>query len=208
MTKKESSKSALELTSEQLAITHLKQGNLAGLSVLVQIFQVKAVHAALLIVNDQGTAEEIVQEAFLRAFHKIDQFDDHRPFGPWFLRSVIHAALKVAKSQTRTEPFEESQNGSCTADWLIDPGLDPQEIAEKEEVRVAVWQALEQLTPNQRAAVVLRYFLEEDEQEMIRELNHPLTTIKWWLHSARQRLQQILRSYDGVEPECEEVEHE
>ncbi len=208
MTKTESLKSAHELTSEQLAITHLKQGNLAGLGVLVQIYQVKAVHAALLIVSDQGTAEEIVQEAFLRAYQKIDQFDDRRPFGPWFLRSVIHAALKVAKSQTRTESFEEPQNGSRTADWLIDPGLDPQEIAEKEEVRAAIWQALRQLTPDQRSAVVLRYFLDENEQEMIRELNRPLTTIKWWLHSARQRLQQVLRSYDGVEPECEEVEHE
>ena len=208
MTKTESLKSAHALTSEQQAITHLKQGNLAGLSVLVQIHQVKAVHAALLIVNDQGTAEEIVQEAFLRAFRKIDQFDDRRPFGPWFLRSVIHAALKVANSQKKIEALEEPQNGSRTADWLIDPGLDPQEIAEKEEVRAAIWQALGQLTPNQRTAVVLRFFLDENENEMIQELNRPLTTVKWWLYSARQRLRLILRPYAGVEPECEEVEHE
>jgi hypothetical protein len=55
-----------------------------------------------------------------------------------------------------------------------------------------IWNALEQLTPDQRAAVVLRYYLEEDEQAMVQELGRPLTTIKWWLHAARQRLRQIL----------------
>ena len=161
-----------------------------------------------MIVGDQGTAEEIVQEAFLQAYRKIDQFDDRRPFGPWFLRSVIHAALKAAARQKRVEPLEEPQDGRYAAEWLIDPGLGPQEIAETAEVREAIWQALAQLTPDQRAAVVLRYFLDESENEMIQELNRPLTTVKWWLHAARQRLRKILRPSHDSETDCQEVDRE
>lgn len=208
MTQSESSTSADLLTNEKQAIAHLKQGNLAGLAVLVQAHQVKAVHAVLLIVRDQGTAEEIVQEAFLQAYRKIDQFDDRRPFGPWFMRSAIHAALKIAEKQKRVEALEEPQDGSRIAKWLVDPGLAPHEIVETAEFREAVWQALARLTPNQRATVVMRYFLDESESEMVSQLNRPLTTIKWWLHSARQKLKQNLSELQEAESESQEVGHD
>jgi RNA polymerase sigma-70 factor, ECF subfamily len=199
---------AARLANEQQAVTHLKQGNIAGLAVLVQSYQVKAVHAALLIVRDRSTAEEIVQEAFLHAYRKINQFDERCPFGPWFMRSVIHAALKTAASQARSQPLEEPPDGNGALEWLIDPGLSAHEIAEQTELREAVWKALGQLTPNQRAAVVLRYFLDESESEMIQQLDRPLTTVKWWLHTARQQLRDLLRPFHETEMESQEVERE
>ncbi len=196
------------LAVEQQAITHLKQGNVAGLAVLVHQYQVKAVHAALLIVRDQATAEDIVQDAFLQAYRKIGQFDERRPFGPWFLRSVIHSAIKAAERQLRAVSLEAQAEADGWAEWLIHPGPGPEAWAEKTEIREAIWNALEQLTPDQRAAVVLRYYLEEDEQAMVRELGRPLTTIKWWLHAARQRLRQILQPLRATELDGQEVNHE
>jgi RNA polymerase sigma-70 factor (ECF subfamily) len=198
------------LATDQPAITCLKQGDLTGLATLVQYYQVEAVHAALLIVWDRGTAEEIVQEAFLQAYRKIGQFDDHRPFGPWFLRIVINAALKAADRQKRSVPIDEAEDGrrgtdSRVAEWLIDPCPGPEELAETDEMRETVWQALEQLTPDQRAAVVLRYFLDQDEREMIQALDRPLTTVKWWLHAARKRLRKLLHPIDHGESERQEV---
>lgn len=199
---------ANRLANEQHAIAQLKQGKIAGLAVLVATYQVEAVHAALLIVQDRGTAEEVVQEAFLRAYQKIDQFDESRRFGPWFLRSVIHAALKTAKSQNRFTPLEETDETKHAAAWLIDPGHGPQEVMDKSELRHVIWQALEQLTPGQRATVVMRYFLDETENEMSQNLNRPRTTVKWWLHSARKRLKHILHPLVRSEEEKLEVEHE
>lgn len=193
---------------EQQAITHLKQGNVAGLAVLVQKYQVKAVHAALLIVRDQATAEDIVQDAFLQAYRKIGQFDERRPFGPWFLRSVIHNAIKTAERQQRTVSLEAQAEETGLAEWLIQPGPGPEAWAEETDIRDSIWKALEQLSPNQRAAVVLRYYLEEDEQAMVRELGRPLTTIKWWLHAARQRLRQILLPIRTTDLDGQEANHE
>jgi RNA polymerase sigma-70 factor, ECF subfamily len=199
---------ANQQVNEQQAIAQLKHGNINGLVFLVQTYQVEAVHAALLILGDRGLAEEIVQETFLRAYQKIDQFDLDRRFGPWFLRSVINAALKVAEKQSRREPLEETPDGLQAAEWLIDPEPGPQEVIEANEAEETIWRALALLTPAQRAVIVMRYFLDESEAEMIEQLNRPLTTIKWWLHSARQRLRQLLRPKLMVPADRQEVEHE
>lgn len=194
--------------TDQQAISRLKQGDLAGLARLVQSYQARAVHTALLIVRDRGLAEDIVQEAFLQAYRKIGQFDERRPFGPWFLRIVLNAALKAAQREKRSIPLEEPEEGGPVAGWLIDPRLGPEELAETAETRAAVWRAMGQLTPHQRAAVVLRYFLDKNEREMIQELPYPLTTIKWWLHAARQRLRLLLKPAGAEESEYQEVEHD
>jgi len=93
---------------EKLAIARLKQGNLDGMEALVKHHQVRAVSAAYLIVRDPFLAEDIVQEAFLRAAERIDQFDESRPFGPWFLRSVINASITAC---SRVAPF-------CSPRWF------------------------------------------------------------------------------------------
>ena len=61
--------------NEQLAITMLKHGDIQGLKILVEIYEVRAVHAVILIVGDRDQAEDIVQSAFIRVFERIDQDD-------------------------------------------------------------------------------------------------------------------------------------
>jgi len=192
---------------EQHAIRLLKAGDLQGLEPLVQRYYFRAVKSAYLVVHDRDEAEDIVQNAFLHAYEKIDQLAGER-FGPWFLRSVINAALKTAARQKRFEPLEELSDDIPVAKWLVDPNLGPQEIVETAELREAIWQALRQLTPDQRKAVVLRYFMGESEREMIEQLDRPLTTIKWWLHAARQRLRRTLSQLYTSEEESQEVERE
>ncbi len=75
---------------------------------------------------------------------------------------------------------------------LVDPAPLPEDQVEDREASEAVWQALKKLPPNQRAAIVLRYFLDMDEQEMARRLNSPVGTVKWWLYAARKRLAAII----------------
>ena len=181
---------------ENQAIARLKQGDLSGLEELVQRYQVRAVQAAYLVVRDRPLAEDVVQAAFIRASEKIGQFDDRRPFGPWFLRSVIHAAIKVAGQQERLVPLDGDADGDlpALAERLASPEPLPEDWVESEETRRAVWQALGTLPPGQRAVIVMRHFLEMSDAEAAAELDRPLTTVKWWLHASRRRLRQLLRS--------------
>jgi RNA polymerase sigma-70 factor (ECF subfamily) len=192
--KNTSTQEQMYLSSEEKAVSMLRKGDISGLSILVQKYQVKAVHTALFITHDLYTAEEVVQDSFVKVFQKISQFDETRPFSPWFLRIVINAAIKRAKKQKKFLAMDKPDDENNIEDWLIDQTKSPEELAESAEIQALVWQAIEKLNPNQRAVIVLKYFLEDTESEIVNQLGKPLTTIKWWLYIARQQLKQMINS--------------
>lgn len=181
---------------EQQAIRILKGGDLAGLDTLTQLYYFRAVKTAYLIVQDRAEAEDIVQSAFVHAYHRIDQLASES-FGPWFMRSVINAAIKAAQKQKRQVSLsaETGVEALSFEDLLIDQQPSPEVMVEMDELSQEVWQALHRLPADQRAAVVLKYYLGMSEAEMTAELNQPLSTIKWRLYAARQRLKNMLRPY-------------
>lgn len=172
--------------TEREAIARLKHGDISGLEILVRSYQKRATQAAYLIVRDWAAAEDIAQAAFLRAYEHIDQFDAARPFGPWFLRSVVNSALMFLEREKRQVPLETPERSF--EELLVAPDL-----TDDADMRHVVWAALEQLSAPQRAAIVLRYFLDLSEDEMAERLNVPSGTVKWRLHAARKRLRTLLR---------------
>ncbi len=183
---------------EKQAIALLKHGDMDALEVLVHIYQLKAVRTACLIVGDRALAEDIVQSAFIRAGEKIEQFDPQRPFGPWFLRSVVNDAIKIAKRQKRLVSLDADESEGEFD--LTDPAPMPDELIETQQTSQAIWKALDRLPPNQRSAIVLRYYLGMSEDEMVVMMNSPAGTIKYWLYTARQRLKNLLHSVRSAEP--------
>jgi RNA polymerase sigma-70 factor (ECF subfamily) len=179
---------------EREAIAHLQVGDVGGLEVLVRRYQVRAVRTAYLVTRDRSLAEDVVQAAFVKAYERIGQFDPSRPFGPWFLRSVLHDAIKVARARDRQGSLDAIiQGGETGNDGVTDERPGPEELWARAETAEEVWAALGQLTPDQRAAVVARYFLGMSEAEMTGALACPPSTVKWRLHAARNRLRVLLR---------------
>lgn len=179
---------------ERQVIARLQQGDLSGLEVLVKRYQVQAVQAACLIVQDKVVAEDIVQNALIVAVEKIHQYDPERPFGPWFFRIVVNASIKAAKRQTRLISLEEKREGDdvTLADLLADTQPQPDEWFEQEEIRVQVWQALDRLPIDQKAVIMMRHFLDMSESEMMDQLQRPKSTIKYLLRVAREQLRRFL----------------
>jgi RNA polymerase sigma-70 factor (ECF subfamily) len=176
---------------EKQAISRLKQGDPNGLEALVGLFQLQALRAASLITGDCPLAEDIVQNAFLRAAERIGQFDAERRFGPWFLQIVVNDAIKAAQFQKRRVSLDDEEHGETIG--LADPAPLPEKLVETKETRQVVWRALGKLPPDQRAAIVMRYYLGMSEDEMTDELDRPAGTVKWRLHDARRRLEDLLR---------------
>ena len=174
----------------------MRGGDVGGLEVLVRIYQGRAVHAAHLIVGERAPAEDVAQDAFVRAFERIGSFDSGRRFGPWFMRIVVNGAIDAASRGRRRAAREAPLGGAPgmegTAD-VADREPLPEELAEREDLRGRVLEALSGLPPAQRAAVVQRYYLGMSEAEMASGGQSPAGTIKWRLHAARKRLSEFLR---------------
>jgi RNA polymerase sigma-70 factor (ECF subfamily) len=187
---------------ERRAIARLKRGDIGGLEPLVRKYQMQALHTAYLIARDPSLAEDIVQSAFIRVWERIEQFDDTRPFGPWFLRIVANDAMKAATRLRRFVPLDspaiDDDSSGVPQEWLADRSAGPDELLERAETRVELWQALGTLPPAQREAMVLRYFLELSEADVAGRQGVATGTVKWRLHAARGRLAGLL---SGLRPE-------
>ena len=186
---------------DRIAISRLKQGDLTGLESLVNRYQVQAVHAAYLIVWSRALAEDIAQTAFVKVAERVHQFDEERPFVPWFFRIVVNDAIKVARKEKRTVSLEEQVDESTgqIARWLTDPALQPEQVLEGKEAHQSILKAIQSLPPEQRAVIVMRYFLELSEVDMSAKMDRPVSTIKWWLREARKRLRDLIGSSQGFE---------
>jgi RNA polymerase sigma-70 factor, ECF subfamily len=181
---------------DQIAISRLKQGDLDSLETLVNRYQVQAIHAAYLILYDRASAEDVAQTAFVKAAERIQQFDEHRPFAPWFFRIVVNDALKTAQKQKRAVSLDEQLEEPVAqlAKWLIDPALQPEPLLEQKETCRNILNAIQSLPPEQRAVIVMRYYLDMSEAELSIKMERPLSSIKWWLRDARKRLRGLMDS--------------
>jgi len=172
---------------EQQAIQRLKNGDIGGLEFLVARHQVKAVRAAYLVTRDLGLAEDVVQDCFIQAFHAIRSFDATRPFEPWFMRSVVNASVKMVQRSARQVEVGNDADESALAELAARVESVESQV-ESIEVQNQIWDAMQKLSPRQRAVIVQRYFLEMSEKEMAEGSGAAVGTIKWLLNAARERL--------------------
>jgi RNA polymerase sigma-70 factor, ECF subfamily len=188
---------------EHEAIRRLKQHDLRGLESLVHDHQLEAVRVAMLVTRDRALADDVVQSAFIRVCEKIGQFDDRRPFRPWFLRIVTNAALKAVTRGRRDISYEMLAAEATGAGARLLAADDPQEQAERSERAAVLRSAVDGLSLEQRAAIVLHYYLGFKEREIASEVGRPLGTIKRRLHDARIRLRALLTHSLGHESRAE-----
>jgi RNA polymerase sigma-70 factor (ECF subfamily) len=179
-------------SDERNAIDLLRRRNIGGLETLVRRYQQQATRAAYLVVRDRQLAEDIVCDAFLRCYERIQLFDANRPFAPWFLRIVVNDALKAAQRRARHVSLDTALGGLSFADLLPDQVAGPDLAAERAELRRDVEVALQSLTPRQRAAIVLYYFVGLSGPEIADYMSSPLGTVKRRLHDGRARLRTLL----------------
>ena len=182
---------------EAEAIARLKAGDIAGLEALVELYQVEAVQAASLITGDRQTAEDVVQQAFLRVRRGIRGFDASRPFRPWFLRIVLNDATKAAMRQARQKPLASDEVGDYegTLRQLAQNAREPEDALERQELVAAMRKAIARLSPSQRAAVVARYYADLSTAEVADRLNCAPGTVRWHLSQARARLRTMLDGF-------------
>lgn len=177
---------------EQEAISRLKRGDISGLEILVCLYQAEALRVSHFVTGDFAESQDVVQAAFLKVYERIEQFDDRRPFAPWFLRIVINDAVKQATRHKRSISLDTTSDTIWLSDLLSSVGINPADITEHNETRLKIQAALSQLSPKQRSAIIQRYYLDMSEGEMARASRCQVGTVKSRLHAARGQLRRLL----------------
>ncbi len=172
------------------AIRRLKRGDLSGLEMLMQRYQVKATRTAFLVTHDEAIAQDVVQETFTRIYQRIHRFDEALPFEPYLMRSVINASLNAVRANSR---FVSMSNDANELENLLDRAASVESQAEFDQLQHEILGALARLSPRQRAVIVQRYYLDMSEKEMALTLDVAPGTVKWLLNAARERLRHLLR---------------
>ncbi len=142
-----------------LIVERAKRGDRDAFRRLVETHSPQVFRVAFRIVGDEATAEDVVQEAFLRAYRQLASFDGRSQFSTWLFRIATNAAIDAHRRLKRRpeDPFAEDADDTETPP-LVSELPDPGRRAESAEIAAAATQALDGLTAMERAAFSLRHF--------------------------------------------------
>jgi RNA polymerase sigma-70 factor (ECF subfamily) len=178
--------------SEDELIERARQGDGAAWEALVREHQEPSFRLAYLMLGDAQQAEDVTQEAFIRAYRAIDQFDSTRPFRPWMLSITANLARNQRRSLGRYFAALRSLVSS-SPDTEIHQAADHLEnrVAQRWESRT-MWRAIRRLDQRDQEVIYLRYFLDLPISEAAGMLGVAEGTVKSRTHRALNRLQTVI----------------
>lgn len=184
--------------SDETLIERTLQGDLSAFEGLVERHRGVVVRVAARIVGPDA-AEDVAQDAFLRAFHRLGQYRGSAAFRAWLLQITQNAALN-ALAWSRRRPADPVQEAPEAPD--TDPVRQPVTELERRERQQRLELKLGALRPEYRSLVVLRDLEGLSYGEIAEVLEMPVGSVKGRLHRARAELIELLRNntYDWELP--------
>ena len=178
---------------ESFLIARAQRGDPSAFEEIVRLYQRRVYGVALRIVRAHDVADDVTQEAFLRAWRSLDRFDLERPFGPWVCRIAANLAVNHVRSpRAREEGLPDGHAETRTnAPGPLGALLDA-------EGATVLERAMGQLPQEQRAVLVLRVVEELSYAEIAETLGISPGTVMSRLFRARERLAQSLSPYLGA----------
>ena len=176
---------AISLTDEDV-VARVRAGDRALFEIVMRRYNQRLYRVARAILGDSHEAEDVMQDAYVRAFAHLDQFAGRSSFATWLTRIAVHEALARLRRRRRFVDVED------TMPSLVSPGRDPEQQAADRELGAAVEAAVESLPEAFRVVFILRELEGLDGAETAACLGIPEETVKTRLHRARSRLREAL----------------
>lgn len=179
---------------EQPLIHQVQQGNTQAFSVLVNEHQQFLYNLALRATSNPHEAQDIVQEAFIRAWRSIDQFRGQSSFRTWLYRITINLCYDrypKLKRDRETLSLEVELHHPLQEDPL-------EQHMDQTQLRTLIHQHLKTLPELYRMVLLLRYQKELSYKEIAQILDMPMGSVKTAIFRAKQELKELLCSHQEV----------
>ena len=166
-------------------VERVRTGQTEAFGILVLRYERRVIRVISRFVNDRDEVEDLAQDAFVKAYERLDQFDASRRFGPWLFRIAVNGALDHLRKRKRRGWlgfFGERER-------RYDPGhADPRiTLDQAAEVR----EVIAMLPEKYGSVLILRDLENFSSSEIAAILGRKEATIRWRLSEARQRFHEI-----------------
>ena len=174
-----------------------RKGSSDACTALVRRFERPVYNLVVRLVQDPALAEDLTQDAFLKMFRGLAQYDASLRFSSWLFRIAHNTAidhLRQRRLLLATPRLDEDGDTIDPLDQLPDlRGDSPEQAATRRQMAAVIDRAIDTLRPEYRAVVVLRHHEDLDYEEIAEVMGLPLGTVKTYLHRARRELAARLR---------------
>lgn len=176
--------------TEAALVERCLSGDESGMRALVERFQKLVFSLCYRMLGQRQDAEDVAQEAFLRAFRSLHRWDSARPFRPWL--------MTIAANRCRTQ-LEKRSRRPAPSEFVSELAEAPPPPSD--EIGEELQLALEELRDEYRTCFVLFYQNDLSVTEISDAMDRPEGTVKTWLHRARKEMAEILLRR-GVVPDA------
>lgn len=168
-----------------------RRGDPSAFGELVRRYRPRIYALALHMTGSESDADDIAQDAFLRAFRKLPEFEGRSEFFTWVYRIALHRALNTKRDRKR-RPLVEMEDPRVAKAVVADSWGDPRRAAELRETYSRLLAAFDRLSPLLRTTLVLVVLQGLSHAEAAVVLGSTCGTIAWRVHEARNQLRRWL----------------
>jgi RNA polymerase sigma-70 factor (ECF subfamily) len=197
-------------SSDLSLVRRVQRGERSAFDLLVLKYQHKVVKLVMRYLRDPADAEDVAQEAFIKAYRALPKFRGDSAFYTWLYRIAINTAKNALAARDRSPvSYELDVHGSEDSHDMIsrlkDPDT-PEGLALTEEIRSTVNGAIEALPEDLRTAIVLRELEGMSYEEIAASMDCPVGTVRSRIFRAREAIDLRLREvFDGGLGRAEEL---
>src|SRR5579872_846424 len=186
-----------QLTDEEV-VERVKAGHTPLYEIIMRRYNQRLYRVARAILRDDTEAEDVMQDAYVRAYQHLEQFEGRAPFSIWLTRIAVHEALGRLRQRGRNLQFDDTATDGDVSMNVVDPALDPEQSATLTELGQLLDEAVLALPDAYRAVVMMRDVEEMDTAETAAALNLSEQNVKVRLHRGHAMMRGWLFSRVGV----------
>jgi len=170
------------------------KGQTAAFGELVRRYQDRLFNTVFRLVDNAEDAQDVVQEAFLHAYQSLDRFKGESQFFTWLYRIAVNSAISLKRKQRIVVSLhiDREGQGSVPEPHDVSELSQPDLVLERADEERRIQAALNRLSPEHRAVLVLKDLEDQKYETMAEILQVPIGTIRSRLHRARLELREVL----------------